>query len=244
MGSGRLITEAIKKYGKINFSKKLLEECSNITELMKREEYWLKYYKSIDKAEYNISMSGGISSLGNYWPYLSPEESIKTSNKLSKSLKNSEAHKNWAKKHHSKVKAENEKEREEIMKKHKNEVIKLYKIGNSMKNIIKEVKIPAQLIKRILVDNNQVQFDMNGHITRKQTKETKEKIAKTLEKYSLDNNITKYNYEFINSEEVQMDIKKMYEKGCSFRSIGRKYDVSGPRIAKILKKQQITKLNS
>lgn len=109
MGSGRLINEAIDKYGKENFSKELIEECDNIESLMKREEYWLKHYKSIGKAEYNISMSGGLSPLGNYWPYLKPEDSIEISNKLSNSLKNSKAHKKWAQKYHESVRNKNEK---------------------------------------------------------------------------------------------------------------------------------------
>lgn len=121
------------------------------------------------------------------------------------------------------------------MKKHENEVIELYSSGSSMKDIANKIKIPARLIRRILVENNQVEFDKNGHITRKHSEDTKRKIASTLEKYNLDNGFTKYDYELLHSEETKKDIKNMYNQGYSLRSIGQKYNVRGPRIAKILK---------
>lgn len=44
LGSGSILKKAIKKYGKENFKKEILECCSSKEELWQREEYWLKFY--------------------------------------------------------------------------------------------------------------------------------------------------------------------------------------------------------
>lgn len=44
LGSGPLIKKAIKKYGKENFIKEIIEECHSFEQMVKREEYWLNYY--------------------------------------------------------------------------------------------------------------------------------------------------------------------------------------------------------
>lgn len=44
LGSGTLLKKAIKKYGKENFKKEILESCETNDELVMREEYWLNYY--------------------------------------------------------------------------------------------------------------------------------------------------------------------------------------------------------
>lgn len=64
MGSGKIIRNAIKKYGKDNFSKEVLEECETIEHLNEREIYWISVFNSTDnKIGYNI-LSGGLGSRG------------------------------------------------------------------------------------------------------------------------------------------------------------------------------------
>ena len=46
LGSGPGIKNAIKKYGKQNFKKEILEVCNGKDELIEREEYWLNYYNA------------------------------------------------------------------------------------------------------------------------------------------------------------------------------------------------------
>ena len=44
LGSGVILKLAVKKYGKQNFKKEILEVCSNQDELKNREKYWLDFY--------------------------------------------------------------------------------------------------------------------------------------------------------------------------------------------------------
>jgi hypothetical protein len=47
LGSGLLISRAIKKYGKENFKKEILEIQSNKQLMLERESYWLNKYKTV-----------------------------------------------------------------------------------------------------------------------------------------------------------------------------------------------------
>ena len=55
LGSGKLLNKAIKKYGRENFHKTILQVCNNIEELQIAEEYWIrKYNAAYDDNFYNI----------------------------------------------------------------------------------------------------------------------------------------------------------------------------------------------
>ena len=65
LGSGTLITKAIDKYGKQNFSKFILEFAESEAENAKNEEKWISFYNAVaDKRFYNIHV-GGFG--GNTW---------------------------------------------------------------------------------------------------------------------------------------------------------------------------------
>ena len=54
-GSGTLIQKAIKKYGKENFTKEILEYCNSIEELESKETYWINHFNALtDKNYYNL----------------------------------------------------------------------------------------------------------------------------------------------------------------------------------------------
>ena len=59
IGSGNLIKLAIKKYGKENFKKTIIEECFSKEQLNEREKFWIEKLNSRDKTiGYNISSGG------------------------------------------------------------------------------------------------------------------------------------------------------------------------------------------
>lgn len=64
LGSGILLKQAIKKYGKSNFEKNILEYCTqdNINE---REKYWIEFTKA-KEIGYNLADGGTGGNLGEY----------------------------------------------------------------------------------------------------------------------------------------------------------------------------------
>lgn len=77
-GSGALILNAIKKYGKHNFEKIILEECLTIEEVSLAERKWIEYYDAVNSREfYNLSeggYGGNPETVKKYWKSLSAEE--------------------------------------------------------------------------------------------------------------------------------------------------------------------------
>ena len=62
-GSGKLINQAIDKYGKENFTKEILERNINSHEILNDQEiYWIKYFNTFNKG-YNLT-KGGQGNLG------------------------------------------------------------------------------------------------------------------------------------------------------------------------------------
>jgi hypothetical protein len=59
LGSGKIIKQAIKKYGIKNFSKQILCRCRTKETLDKKEIYYIKLYNAVESDEYyNISIGG------------------------------------------------------------------------------------------------------------------------------------------------------------------------------------------
>lgn len=67
-GSGVKILKAIKKYGKQNFSKEILEVCTSIKQLCEREQFYIAKYNSRDpKIGYNLAAGGEGGDTGKSW---------------------------------------------------------------------------------------------------------------------------------------------------------------------------------
>lgn len=81
LGSGLQITNAIKKYGKENFIKVILEEC--IDDIVNdREIFWISYYNSTDnEVGYNISKGG--TGGNHYWHTLTEDQRVEHKRKIS-----------------------------------------------------------------------------------------------------------------------------------------------------------------
>jgi group I intron endonuclease len=55
LGSGSLILKAIKKYGRSNFKKEIIENCSSIKEMELKETYWINKFNALkDPSFYNL----------------------------------------------------------------------------------------------------------------------------------------------------------------------------------------------
>lgn len=59
LGSGKILKQAIEKYGWNSFRVELVEECNSKEELDEKERYWIKEYGAVDSPEfYNIAFGG------------------------------------------------------------------------------------------------------------------------------------------------------------------------------------------
>jgi group I intron endonuclease len=87
LGSGTLIKKAVKKYGKINFKKSILEHCSSLNELEERETWWINYFNALERKDfYNLedNRKRGINPFANK----TPEELKEISNKIKSKKRN------------------------------------------------------------------------------------------------------------------------------------------------------------
>lgn len=76
LGSGIYLNKSIKKYGRKNFKKEILEWCNDKKHLCEREIYWIKEFNATNlKIGYNLSLGGDGGNVG-------VEAYIKIANKL------------------------------------------------------------------------------------------------------------------------------------------------------------------
>ena len=65
LGSGKMLKKAIKKYGKENFKKEIIESCDDEQKLSNREIYWIDKLNATDNnIGYNIAIGGSGGWLG------------------------------------------------------------------------------------------------------------------------------------------------------------------------------------
>lgn len=82
LGSGQLLIAAIKKYGRENFQKTILEKVNSLEELTEREKYWINHYNALGNDKFYNLREGGDG--GDTWSKRSKISQRKTSQKLSK----------------------------------------------------------------------------------------------------------------------------------------------------------------
>lgn len=78
LGSGTLIKQAIKKHGRKNFTREVLEECDDFEVLLEREMYWIEKFDAVDNDNfYNLSYggyAGNAQLLKEYWGSMTKEQ--------------------------------------------------------------------------------------------------------------------------------------------------------------------------
>ena len=85
-GGGKILLQAIKKYGKHSFIKEIVETCESEKQLNEREPYWITFYNSRDpKIGYNITLGGESGNKGKLSERIDGEEIRK---KIKDGLKN------------------------------------------------------------------------------------------------------------------------------------------------------------
>jgi len=86
LGSGAIIKKAIQRYGKENFKKEIIEECSSFTQMVEREEYWLNYYDAGNNPNfYNIHNSSFGFPCGESHPFYGKHIPAETKQKMRES---------------------------------------------------------------------------------------------------------------------------------------------------------------
>lgn len=81
LGSGLVMNNAIKKYGRQNFIKEILEICDNIEQGHINEAKYINEYNTLVPHGYNVSPSGGIGAKNISWGKHTDETKLKISEK-------------------------------------------------------------------------------------------------------------------------------------------------------------------
>ena len=106
LGSGQEILKAIKKYGKNNFERKILEFCIDKQDAFNKEKKWIKYYNAVeDKNFYNISEGGEYDS---GWEQLKKWKEKNPEKAKEMYKRNGERLKKWWNEHPEKILERNE----------------------------------------------------------------------------------------------------------------------------------------
>lgn len=85
LGSGHVLRRAITKYGKENFKKEVLERCSSLEELAKKEIEWIARLHSTDrKIGYNLT-EGGTG--GNTFSLMDPQRKARRKKELTEAAR-------------------------------------------------------------------------------------------------------------------------------------------------------------
>lgn len=175
-GSGIAIRNAIKKYGKENFKKEILETCKTEKSLCKREKFWIKKLKSFKPIGYNISEGGNG---GNTLLYMSDAKKNKIykkiRNKFHNHTKYTEGYLNRGKKISESKKGVkfSEKHKKNLSESHKGQIVcddTRKKLSDSLKGRIPHNKGKKHSVKTI----EKIRKSLLGH---KCSEETKLKIS-------------------------------------------------------------------
>lgn len=178
LGSGKTILKAINKYGKKNFSVKVLEYVENDEDLPVRERYFIKTYDAVNSDKYyNISEGG---QWGDVFSGMGEKQYKEVSEKISK------ARKKWWEENPDKRKEYSERWAKQKIGVPLTEEVK-DKIGQGVKKYHEEnplagKEISEKAMKTRIKNGNLNPWIKHKHpwIGKEHTKETKQKISNSL----------------------------------------------------------------
>jgi hypothetical protein len=179
-GSGKYITLAIKKYGKWNFSKEVIEECESLEDMGKREKYWIKELDTMRPNGYNLCI-GGNGAVG----YHHTEEWKYEMSKLRRGKKHSEE---WCRRisESNKGKKRSEEIREKMRKSHLGIPLSekhkqgLSKSHRGEKNYWFGKKLSEEHKRKLSISHSLLVGEKSPSFGRKVSEETKQKIRASL----------------------------------------------------------------
>src|SRR5690606_20545037 len=88
LGSGVLLNKAIVKFGKENFSRRVIEVCDTKNELDESEVKWIKRFEAVKSPDfYNVSHGGDGAPSGCMHPLWGKKHSLETKIKMSEKAK-------------------------------------------------------------------------------------------------------------------------------------------------------------
>lgn len=165
-GSGVLIKNAIKKYGKENFTKNLICYCDSREQLDNTETQVIINEKAKGKAEYNLT---AYHAGGDTFNKLSKDKSVEVKLKISEGMKSSKK----LKKYYKKLKTKNALFYSSIYKENKSEIFRLYNSNKyTIDELAKQFNIPVNRL-RLFLKNDNIKLNNRrekGHFVSEETK--------------------------------------------------------------------------
>lgn len=165
-GSGRLIKQAIKKYGKENFSKYLLIYSYSREELNEKESFYIQStINDKTRGSYNIFKGVPFKNPLDYHE-LSPEIKKDWANRISHGVKKSDKFKKAMNERKYRNNISNQNSIERLVSK-KEEIIELYDYGFTIEELAKKYKITTNLMRDFLLINHKIHSREEAGVTAK-----------------------------------------------------------------------------
>lgn len=144
LGSGKIVNQAIAKYGRENFRKRLLGYAHSVEELADLETEWIQRRKAEGFAQYNLFTSGHAG--GDTFSKLKNKTLEEVRQRQSEGIRNLPLVKASIKRRAQ--------ERKKLKRKYRKSVIESYEEHQHMDKVVDELELSKKLVTEILHENN------------------------------------------------------------------------------------------